>query len=629
MVAVRELDKDCATMNLMGLRHKLLLSLAFIATPNVIVLIYGTTRLQSIDERLLRINAHLTPSLRILQKFQQEIQVATQLMDLKFYQQPDPNGFPSPWLTQLERIHRHLKEIATSNKTASAMLPRIQMLIQQVNQRETRKLLEEVPLIARWFEREIAMESLLTQNELRETLKRLGMTLIMTLLASVLVILFAHYNLKRFSILVDGIKAVAKGRFKLLIDAKTPLHRPAKDEIDMLAREFNNMVLQLEKRQEKLERQRVTLQEALEQNQYRETVLHGVVAFFDKTLNHLPMDLRLFDASGGLIFENEQCRERAAQTIDDMSASFEKEEEVIDKLENALSEMKPSRLGIYQERKTARYWDLIAAPIRLLDREQPLLLVLQTDRTEEVQAKQKLLHAERLAAMGSLSAQVAHEIRNPLNAMGLNLEMLAESLPPQSEMLRHLHLALEEIQRLERLTAVYLEKASLKDGLHVSTAMSEKKLSLSEAIRRAVSLFQEVAQKNKIQFQFNGLIENDRSEISADAIMAILINLIRNSLAAVDKEGVIEIGMSLENSRFKLWIEDTGHGISKDHRTNVLEPYFTTSKTGSGLGFSIILKHLQNMHGTLEIKDPLRLTGVRIECNGELNHERSLQNSYC
>jgi len=254
---------------------------------------------------------------------------------------------------------------------------------------------------------------------------------------------------------------------------------------------------------------------------------------------------------------------------------------------------------------------------------------LNGNRTEEVNAKKQLLQNERLTTMGRLSAQVAHEIRNPLNAMNLNLEMLMDETANLPEAKKLIQTALNEIQRLERLTASYLEASRLNDDLTEFHPNTSNLISVSEAINETVELFQKSGLDQDISFttKIDRSIENHH--FNSDHLRPVLINLVRNSMNAMGDGGSIEIGYELNHSKPCLWVEDTGPGIPMELRQNVKQAFFTTGKgKGTGLGFSIIHNHLNKLSGKLEIKDPLHLTGIRIECHFGENSETT-QNISC
>lgn len=442
------------------------------------VLAYGLHYLNNIEERLDRVNQHLMPSLKILQRFENEIQVAHQTLDLNFYNNLNSPGFPQPWSRHLIEIEEHLSQVSKKNPTALAMLTRLRDIQQNIFERNTKKLLEEVPLIRRWLDREITNESLLGQEELRTSLNRLLVVLSVSLLLSAGVFYFVHYQLKRFSNLVTAIKHVAQGHYQFFFPSSKALHKKSTDEVDLVAREFNSMVMKLEKRE------------------------------------------------------------------------------------------------------------------------------------------QKLLEAERLAAIGRMSAQVAHEIRNPLNAMSLNLEILSEEVVDLPDGTQTINTLLKEVKRLERITANYLEASRLKSPHLQDLKTNENKLvSVSEAIEQTDALFKEITTQKNIEIKLTNMELGRQAKHSSDTLATVVINLIRNSIQSIDHDGEIEIGLEQHAANLTLYVEDSGRGIPKKLRKSVLKPFYSTHKNGTGLGFSIVQSYLDKIGGKLEIKEPLSHSGIRIECD--------------
>jgi signal transduction histidine kinase/HAMP domain-containing protein len=616
MMPVGEVHGDLqlgVMMVAMGLRQKLLLCFLVVIAPLTFVFGYGVHQLSAIDGRLVRVTAHLMPSLRLLKKFEQEIQVATQLLDLKFYQNLETFGFPQPWQDALTGIEKHLTEIAPYHPTAQTMISRVAHLRELIDKRETRKLLDELPLVLRWFEREIDMETLLCQRDFRETSNRLALVLLSTLILSVVVFVFVHMHLRRFSVLVAAIQNVAKGKFQLLWPVERVRRKHSADEVDVLAREFNSMVLQLEKREEKLTEQHRLLQTALEQNQSRETVLHGLVAFLDRTLHHLPISVHVFDVQGHIVFENESAKPLHAGNFEEFCHYFDGTPELVNRLEDAFAGSAAS-LGTQKMAAETRYWDVTVAPLKFLEQGSAVLLVMSEDVTEKIISRNKLIQSERLVAIGQMSAQVAHEIRNPLNAMSLNLEILNEEVSDKPQTNHHIRILLEEIARLDRITQNYLEASSLK------SPNQENWQALETIVGDTVALFQETAQQQNIRISYHLSAHARKIKRPSDSVRSVLINLVRNAMNAVRRDGAIDVSVRVHENHVMLSVEDSGPGIDPGLRQAVLEPFFSTSTQGTGLGLTIVQSELEKMKGNLAIKEGVSLSGARMECDlGSVN----------
>ncbi len=230
------------------------------------------------------------------------------------------------------------------------------------------------------------------------------------------------------------------------------------------------------------------------------------------------------------------------------------------------------------------------------------VLLLAEDVTTQETTKQKLVESERLAAIGRIAAQITHEIRNPLSAIGLNIELLEDDIPAlpdqrQKEARAVLGAVAGEIDRLTAITEGYLRVAKLPAGQNQFGDIGDLLADLcafsqEEAARQEVRLELRVGQNlNTIPFDEGRLRQ-------------ALLNLLQNALSVAGRGGTVRLSALTEASGgVKVTIADTGPGISLENKEKIFDPFFTTRKKGTGLGLTLT-KEILHEHGTsVEISD--------------------------
>lgn len=200
--------------------------------------------------------------------------------------------------------------------------------------------------------------------------------------------------------------------------------------------------------------------------------------------------------------------------------------------------------------------------------------------------EERLLQSERLATVGRFASQIAHEIRNPLSSISLNVELLEDELRGSSEEARSLiRSVLRELDRLNDIVSEYLQfsrfpKPHLKRG-RVDGVIQE----LVESFKAAPSV--------KIRMR----LMDASPEVWLDErlLRQALENLARNGAESIEGEGVVEIETDVIDRFLVIRVKDTGHGVPAEIRPKLFEPFFTTKAHGTGLGLAtsqqIIFEH--------------------------------------
>lgn len=237
--------------------------------------------------------------------------------------------------------------------------------------------------------------------------------------------------------------------------------------------------------------------------------------------------------------------------------------------------------------------------------------LFQRSRQLEEQAHE----AERLAYVGTLASGLAHEIRNPLNSLNLNMQMLEEEAREtgiSKSQLRLLSLTRSELGRLERLATDFLSYArprplERQEMAAVDMLEQVRQVLAAEALDEGVTL-------TVVDHSGGARIAVDTGQMSQ-----LLLNLAKNALAAVEEvdNGQIEMCSRRRDDHVLLEVQDNGHGIDQDEQEKIFDLFYSTRKGGTGLGLAVVQRITETHDGALELEStPGQGTCVRLVLPG-------------
>ncbi|HTP28041.1 MAG TPA: ATP-binding protein [Anaeromyxobacteraceae bacterium] len=233
--------------------------------------------------------------------------------------------------------------------------------------------------------------------------------------------------------------------------------------------------------------------------------------------------------------------------------------------------------------------------------------------------RSELLRAERLAAVGRISAQITHEIRNPLNAIGLNTELLAEEVakldlfdrntdearrprggPQAHAELRSLVQAIgREVDRLNAVAEEYLRFARLPRPIFVREDLNELLRGLAEFVRP------ELAAAN-VELHLELASELLLVRVDEGQLRAAFLNLLRNSQEAMPHGGAVELATQLAGGgSVEAMVRDTGGGIPAEALPRIFDPFYSTKEKGTGLGLAFAQQVVQEHGGLIRCESTL------------------------
>jgi PAS domain S-box-containing protein len=200
--------------------------------------------------------------------------------------------------------------------------------------------------------------------------------------------------------------------------------------------------------------------------------------------------------------------------------------------------------------------------------------------------EERLVQSERLATIGRFASQIAHEIRNPLSSITLNVELLEDEIKSSGDEARSLiRSVLKELDRLNDIISEYLQfsrfpKPQLKRGY------------AGDVIRELADNFKAPA---NVRIEVKLMPSTVAVWLDERLLRQVIENLVRNGTEAIEGEGVVQIETDVIERFFVIRVKDTGQGIPPEIHSKLFEPFFTTKAHGTGLGLAtsqqIIFEH--------------------------------------
>lgn len=223
-------------------------------------------------------------------------------------------------------------------------------------------------------------------------------------------------------------------------------------------------------------------------------------------------------------------------------------------------------------------------------------IVVQRDITEFKNLEKKLYESEKLAALGQLSAGIAHEVRNPLSSIKMSLQILEKRINPAGNDLKRFKIAEKEVEHLEALVNNVLVFAKPIDPKKTSA-------DLAKVLDHAIAMAEKGIADKKIVLQTE---YGNVPPITIDAAMMAdaFLNIIRNAIEAVEEQGNILVSLNYSDDTQQsiiVQITDNGCGIDDVDMPYIFNPFFTVKKYGTGLGLSQVKKIIDLHQGVIDI----------------------------
>ncbi len=219
---------------------------------------------------------------------------------------------------------------------------------------------------------------------------------------------------------------------------------------------------------------------------------------------------------------------------------------------------------------------------------------------DTIECKQEqLVQSEKLAAIGKVTAGIAHEINNPLNNINLTAEVLLESVDE-----------MDSEERAELIRDILSQTERARDIVHHLLSFSRKKtavmerINLTKVLENTLHFLKNEMRLSKVTLKTH--IESNDTVVSGNQnqLEQVLINIILNAIQAMTQGGQLEIGLRTDkkHGRAIITVKDNGPGMSKEIIRHILEPFYTTKKEGTGLGLSVSYGIIKDHNGDIKIE---------------------------
>jgi len=224
---------------------------------------------------------------------------------------------------------------------------------------------------------------------------------------------------------------------------------------------------------------------------------------------------------------------------------------------------------------------------------------LQLAKKRMEAASRKLIQAEKLASIGRVSASIAHEIRNPLTSVKLNIQKLLEGNRLDKIERDHLDISQEGIGQIENFIKEMLNFTRVSE-------LNLNRFSIEQIMDESVKMMTDSLELKKAVLEKNYQEGLPQLRVDGDRLRQVFLNVLRNACEAIDEEGKINISISLLEERpgksIRIEIFDDGCGIPEKDWENIFEPFYTTKSSGIGLGLANARKIVEQHKGSIRIK---------------------------
>ncbi|WP_338864180.1 two-component system sensor histidine kinase NtrB [Myxococcus stipitatus] len=237
---------------------------------------------------------------------------------------------------------------------------------------------------------------------------------------------------------------------------------------------------------------------------------------------------------------------------------------------------------------------ILGLSVTPLEGEPGALLIVFQDLTELRRMEEDLKRSDRLASLGALSAQLAHELRNPLAAMRGSAQLLAQERSTDMVSLKLTNILVRESDRLARLVEDFLRFARppepVRREVHLDALLTE-----TVDMLRADPLARDV--KVEVSAQ-----ERLLAAVDPDQLRQVLINLVRNGFQAAGPRGEVKVGLARGEREAQIRVWDSAGSITEEMMGHLFEPFFTTRDGGTGLGLSTAHSIIRAHGGTIRVR---------------------------
>ena len=221
-----------------------------------------------------------------------------------------------------------------------------------------------------------------------------------------------------------------------------------------------------------------------------------------------------------------------------------------------------------------------------------LASTLRTNIERQSTLERELRRSERLSSLGRVVAGVAHEVRNPLAAIKLKVQLAQRSQGSDEKLAETFSVVRSEIERLDSLVRRLLDLGSQQN-------IERTRVDVHKLISDRVALFADVARRSKVEITTDELQPELIVDGDHQRLAQVVDNIIQNSIDAMPSGGELTISSDTDKSSVRLTFSDTGKGIAESEQQHIFEPFYTGRANGTGLGLAIVRAIIEEHNGEI------------------------------
>lgn len=218
-----------------------------------------------------------------------------------------------------------------------------------------------------------------------------------------------------------------------------------------------------------------------------------------------------------------------------------------------------------------------------------------------LEVEEQLSAAQKLSALGQLSASLAHEIKNPLSSIKGTAEILLDEFPKDHPKREFVEILLKETTRLNNTVEEVLQFS--RRGMQGKKKEDARTEPLSQVIDRVTSLLASQLRKKSIKLTVTGWQEGKAFFVAGEKLSQVFLNIILNGIDATPPKGEITIETIKHDGGYSVSVKDNGAGIPDGLKDKIFTAFYSTKEDGTGLGLSISKKIVESYGGTLTLSD--------------------------